>query len=252
MRGTLLLLLLLLAAATEAAEKDPSGDDGPVDDLDVLDNLKVEGPPICPEGFVCIPFEGDEAALPPEWLVCGAACTVSASASVQDVMISLLLLAHSGMFSGLTLGLMSLDLAGLRIVISGGSPEEAECALKILPLRKRGNLLLCTLLIGNTLVNAAFAIFSASFTGGLAGTLISTGFIVIVGEITPQSVRLSAAISAAISRHFFSRHSVPSTLSSVSFWTDLPPNLSPSLPNVALFRSARATVSTSAPSPSQS
>ena len=148
----------------------------------------------CPPGFLCIPLEDDDAAS------CVAECASDGDgrggdhddehqgASSSDYIISLVLLAHSGMFSGLTLGLMSLDLAGLRIVISGGTEEEAANALMILPLRKRGNLLLCTLLIGNTLVNAAFAIFSASFTGGLAGTLISTSFIVVIGEITPQSI----------------------------------------------------------------
>lgn len=190
MRSALLLLLLGALAAAEEDDpvlKDPA-DEAPVNEALVGAVEKVDGPPICPEGFVCIPYEGAEDALPPEWQTCGNACLIPGVASATDIMISLLLLAHSGMFSGLTLGLMSLDLAGLRIVISGGSPEEAQCALKILPLRKRGNLLLCTLLIGNTLVNAAFAIFSASFTGGLAGTLISTAFIVVIGEITPQSV----------------------------------------------------------------
>jgi metal transporter CNNM len=176
----------------------------------------VDGSPAavaCPPGYICIPFEGNRQLVPPDFESCAVDCAESGTvgrrddqqrdhdggdghghdgesgeASTSDIVISLVLLAHSGMFSGLTLGLMSLDLAGLRIVISGGTEEESANALKILPMRKRGNLLLCTLLIGNTLVNAAFAIFSASFTGGLAGTLISTSFIVVIGEITPQSV----------------------------------------------------------------
>ena len=47
----------------------------------------------------------------------------------------------------------------LKVVIDG-SPDEKERknAEKIMPLRKRGNLLLCTLLLGNTLVNAAIAV----------------------------------------------------------------------------------------------
>ena len=44
--------------------------------------------------------------------------------------------------------------------------DEAKYARAILPLRKRGNLLLCTLLLGNTLVNALIAILSAAFTNG--------------------------------------------------------------------------------------
>ena len=98
------------------------------------------------------------------------------------------LVLFSGMFSGLTLGLLSLTIEGLHIIIEGGDPQEAKWALRILPLRKRGNLLLCTLLLGNTLVNAMIAILSADLTSGLVGGLISTGVIVIFGEIIPQAV----------------------------------------------------------------
>lgn len=105
-----------------------------------------------------------------------------------DIALSVGLLVLSGLFSGLTLGLMSLDVNSLEIVISGGSDNDKIYAEKILPLRKKGNLLLCTLLLGNTLVNALIAILSASFTSGLVGALLSTAFIVVFGEITPQSV----------------------------------------------------------------
>ncbi len=122
---------------------------------------------------------------------CGAAAAATESLTgsyATDVALSVCLLVLSGLFSGLTLGLMSLDVSGLDIVISGGDPQEAEYAKTILPLRKKGNLLLCTLLLGNTLVNALIAILSASFTSGLVGALLSTGFIVVFGEIMPQSI----------------------------------------------------------------
>ena len=83
---------------------------------------------------------------------------------------------------------MSLDIRRLELVISGGELKERRQAERILPLRKRGNLLLCTLLLGNTLVNAGIAILTASFTGGVVGGILSTGFILIFGEIIPQSV----------------------------------------------------------------
>jgi metal transporter CNNM len=102
----------------------------------------------------------------------------------------------SAIFSGLTLGLMSLDLMGLQIVIESGTRKEAseqerkdgQLAQKILPFRKRGNLLLCTLLLGNVAVNCILSILMADLTSGLAGFLISTLSIVIFGEIVPQSV----------------------------------------------------------------
>ncbi|KAK3264504.1 hypothetical protein CYMTET_26766 [Cymbomonas tetramitiformis] len=110
-----------------------------------------------------------------------------------NALIALFLLIFSGLFSGLTLGLMSLDTVGLKIIAEGApSAQERAYALKIAPIRKKGNLLLCTLLLGNTLVNAMIAILTADMTSGVLGGLISTFLIVIFGEIIPQ---------AACSRH---------------------------------------------------
>ena len=95
----------------------------------------------------------------------------------------------SGLFSGLNLGLMSFSDEDLRIIIEG-SPNAAERrdAATIAPLRKTGNLLLCTLLLGNTLVNAMIAILLSGMTSGVVGGLVTTALIVVFGEIIPQSV----------------------------------------------------------------
>ena len=126
----------------------------------------------------------------PAFEECAVACRTPEPFTEQlpSLLFSIVLVGLSGMFSGLTLGLLSLTIEGLEIVIHGGSAEERQWALRILPLRKRGNLLLCTLLLGNTLVNALIAILAASLTSGLVGGLISTAVIVIFGEIIPQSV----------------------------------------------------------------
>ena len=63
-----------------------------------------------------------------------------------------------------SLGLLSLSLEGLDIVVHGGSADEKRWAELIIPVRKKGNKLLCTLLLGNTLVNALIAIISADLT----------------------------------------------------------------------------------------
>jgi metal transporter CNNM len=99
-----------------------------------------------------------------------------------------LLVCLSGLFSGLTLGLLSLDKVGLEIVIGSGSAQDSKYAKRIYPLRKRGNLLLCVLLLGNVAVNALLSILLADKTSGFVGFLVSTAVIVIFGEITPQSV----------------------------------------------------------------
>ena len=66
----------------------------------------------------------------------------------------LLLVLLSGLFSGLTLGLLGLDLSELEIVKGGGSDVEKRRAGKVMKMRRDGNRLLCTLLLGNVAVNA--------------------------------------------------------------------------------------------------
>jgi len=99
----------------------------------------------------------------------------------------------SGVFSGLNLGLMGLDVKNLELIVKGpfnSAQEEldAEYALKILPIRKRGNLLLCTILLGNVSVNSALSILMGDLTSGLMGLIISTAVITIFGEIIPQAL----------------------------------------------------------------
>ena len=119
--------------------------------------------------------------------VCGTPQSNTVSKLIQ-AFVALVLVGFSGMFSGLTLGLLSLDIEGLDIIVNAGTEDERRWAQRILPLRRRGNLLLCTLLLGNTLVNAVISILTADLTSGIIGGLISTALIVIFGEIVPQAV----------------------------------------------------------------
>ncbi|XP_048037118.1 metal transporter CNNM4 isoform X3 [Megalobrama amblycephala] len=99
------------------------------------------------------------------------------------------LLALSGMFSGLNLGLMALDPMELRIVQSCGTNKEKKYARKIEPIRSKGNYLLCSLLLGNVLVNTTLTILLDDLIGsGLGAVVASTVGIVIFGEIVPQAL----------------------------------------------------------------
>jgi len=93
----------------------------------------------------------------------------------------------SGLFSGLTLGLLGLDVIGLQIVQKGDNKYLAKCAESIVPIREKGNMLLCTLLLGNVAVNSALSILTADIANGLMGFFVSTALIVVFGEILPQA-----------------------------------------------------------------
>ncbi|XP_009953481.1 PREDICTED: metal transporter CNNM2-like, partial [Leptosomus discolor] len=107
---------------------------------------------------------------------------------LQVIFISLLL-CLSGMFSGLNLGLMALDPMELRIVQNCGTDKEKNYAKRIEPVRRQGNYLLCSLLLGNVLVNTTLTILLDDIAGsGLVAVVVSTIGIVIFGEIVPQAI----------------------------------------------------------------
>ncbi|XP_027478757.1 metal transporter CNNM4 isoform X1 [Zalophus californianus] len=105
------------------------------------------------------------------------------------ILLIMVLLGLSGIFSGLNLGLMALDPMELRIVQNCGTQKERRYARKIEPIRRKGNYLLCSLLLGNVLVNTSLTILLDNLIGsGLMAVASSTIGIVIFGEIVPQAL----------------------------------------------------------------
>ena len=99
-------------------------------------------------------------------------------------LITFLLLVLAALFSGLNLGLMSLGPHELKRKAELGDKR----AKKIYKVRKKGNLLLVTLLLGNVGVNAAIALCLDSVMSGIIAGIVSTLLITIVGEIVPQAI----------------------------------------------------------------
>lgn len=97
------------------------------------------------------------------------------------------LICLSGLFSGLTLGLLGLDKIGLDIVAHGDDKDLARAARKIIPIRANGNRLLCTLLLGNVAVNTMLAQLLADLCEPVTAFVLSVTVIVILGEIMPQA-----------------------------------------------------------------
>lgn len=97
------------------------------------------------------------------------------------------LLLMSGLFSGLNLGFMSLNKEELQRKIKLGG-EEGKRADIVYRLRKNGNLLLCTILIGNVLVNNVLAVYMSEMFTGTIAVIVSTALVVVFGEILPQAI----------------------------------------------------------------
>ncbi|KAK8551858.1 hypothetical protein V6N13_120291 [Hibiscus sabdariffa] len=98
------------------------------------------------------------------------------------------LVCFAGLMAGLTLGLMSLSLVDLEILIKSGRPQDRIHAAKIFPVVKNQNLLLCTLLIGNSLAMEALPILLDKLVPAVAAILISVTLILMFGEILPQAI----------------------------------------------------------------
>ena len=102
----------------------------------------------------------------------------------MNYLIVFFLVLLSACFSGLTLGFFSLNISSLERKRKLGD-KRAE---KVYPIRKNGNLLLCTLLLGNVAVNSTMAIFLGNIATGLVAGIVSTSLIVVFGEIIPQAI----------------------------------------------------------------
>lgn len=106
-----------------------------------------------------------------------------------------ILCAFGALFAGLTLAVMGLDTLSLEIIASSGTEPDRTYARRILPLRRKGNQLLSTLVLGNVMVNTLIAQVTDSYAKGWVATAISTAIITIAAEIVPQALMTAHAMS---------------------------------------------------------
>ncbi|XP_072239712.1 metal transporter CNNM1-like isoform X2 [Leuresthes tenuis] len=106
-----------------------------------------------------------------------------------QVLVSVLLLGLSALFSGLNLSLLALDPVELQVLQNSGTDTEQNYARKIESVRRHGNYVLCTLLLGNAIINASLAVWMCQILGMTwLSTVICAFGIFFVGEILPHSV----------------------------------------------------------------
>ncbi len=109
----------------------------------------------------------------------------------MEYLIVTILIFFSALFSGLTIGFLGLNKTELERKVKIGEKKAA----RILTVRKNGNFLLVTLLLGNVLVNSILSVFLGNLFSGLVAVLVSTALIVVFGEILPQAVFYRHALS---------------------------------------------------------
>jgi len=117
------------------------------------------------------------------------------------IILVVLMTLTSALFSGLTLGLLSLDKTQLEIIMNNASdPKAAARAKRIYPVRANGNLLLCTLIWGNVGANVILSILMSILADPVVGFLISTFLLVVFTEILPQAIcsRHALVIGSAV------------------------------------------------------
>jgi len=114
----------------------------------------------------------------------------------------LLLLVSSALFSGLTIGILSLNHYELKRKAQLGN----KYAKAVYPIRELGHQLMVTLLIGNVIVNAAITALLGSRLNGFLAVLLTTVFVVIFGEILPMAylkkngLRVTATLAPVLRR----------------------------------------------------
>ncbi|CCD14178.1 unnamed protein product, partial [Trypanosoma congolense IL3000] len=105
-----------------------------------------------------------------------------------------ILLFFAAIFAGLTLAIMGLDTLSLEIIADSGSEPDKSCAAKILPVRRLGNQLLCTLILGNVMTNTLIAQITDSHLSGWGATVVATALTTIGGEVLPQALMSAHAL----------------------------------------------------------
>ncbi|KAM3379381.1 DUF21 domain-containing protein [Capsicum galapagoense] len=112
--------------------------------------------------------------------------------------LSCFLVIFAGIMSGLTLGLMSLNLVELEILQQSGTPTEKKQAAVILPVVQKQHQLLVTLLLCNAAAMEALPLYLDKMFNQYVAIILSVTFVLAFGEVIPQAIctRYGLAVGA--------------------------------------------------------
>ena len=88
----------------------------------------------------------------------------------------------TGLMSGLTMGLLSLDKMSLEVLKRGGQAREKKYSTRILMIVKKHHLLLVTLLLANALAVEAMPVLLSKITNEIIAIIVSVTAVLIIGE----------------------------------------------------------------------
>ena len=108
--------------------------------------------------------------------------------NVSAIFMVIVCIVCAGLASGLTQGLLSLDLMELKIKSRSGTPDERIYASKVLPIISRHHFLLVTLMLWNASATEALPVFLSCVVPEYLAIIISVTMILFVGEIIPTAI----------------------------------------------------------------
>lgn len=113
--------------------------------------------------------------------------TFNSGAWWTDLTVALVCTLCAGLFSGLTIGLASIDRLTLEID-AASDPEAARMSKRIFPVIDKHHWMLVTLLLFNALCMETLPLFLDKMVPEVWAVLISVTAILAFGEIIPQAV----------------------------------------------------------------
>lgn len=106
------------------------------------------------------------------------------------------------MMSGLTMGLLSLDILSLEVLKTSGKPKERKYSSRILRLVKRHHLLLVTLLLANAIAVESMPIFLSKLASEVIAIAVSVTAVLVFGEYVDIIIKILRSCTIMISLIF--------------------------------------------------